>query len=81
MTTKDYREKSHLAIFLHYFKPHRKLFVLDLTFLGWRAAAALTLGILNVYVLPYTTLADPGYYEDALRRTNTGTGQENTQGE
>lgn len=30
MTTKEYREKSQLAIFLHYFKPHRKLFVLDM---------------------------------------------------
>ena len=31
MTTKDFREKSQLAIFLHYFKPHWKLFVLDLS--------------------------------------------------
>ncbi len=30
MTTKDFQEKSHLAIFLHYFKPHWKLFAADL---------------------------------------------------
>ena len=31
MTTKEFQEKSQLAIFLHYFKPHWKLFVLDLS--------------------------------------------------
>ena len=31
MTTKEFREKSALQIFLSYFKPHRKLFILDLT--------------------------------------------------
>lgn len=30
MTTKDYRERSALRIFLSYFKPHRKLFFLDM---------------------------------------------------
>lgn len=30
MTTQEYREKSALSIFLHYFKPHRRLFILDL---------------------------------------------------
>ena len=31
MTTKDYREKSPLVIFLHYFKNHKKLFALDVS--------------------------------------------------
>ena len=31
MTTRDYREKSALRIFLSYFKPHRKLFFLDMS--------------------------------------------------
>lgn len=31
MTTKDYREKHPLIIFLHYFRNHRKLFALDLS--------------------------------------------------
>ena len=31
MTTKDYQTRSPLRIFLSYFKPHRRLFVLDMT--------------------------------------------------
>ncbi len=31
MTTKDYQTRSPLRIFLTYFKPHRKLFILDMT--------------------------------------------------
>ena len=31
MTTKDYRRKSPLGIFLSYFKNHRKLFLIDIT--------------------------------------------------
>ena len=31
MTTREFQEKSALQIFLNYFKPHRKLFFLDLT--------------------------------------------------
>ena len=31
MTTKDYQTRSPLRIFLSYFKPHRKLFALDMT--------------------------------------------------
>ena len=31
MTTKDYREKSPLLIFLQYFKNHKKLFALDVS--------------------------------------------------
>ena len=31
MTTKEFRERSLLRIFLSYFKPHRRLFALDMT--------------------------------------------------
>jgi len=31
MTTKDFQEKSAFRIFLSYFKPHRKLFILDIS--------------------------------------------------
>ena len=31
MTTKDYQSKRPLVIFLHYFKNHWKLFLLDIT--------------------------------------------------
>ena len=30
MTTKEFQERSDLRIFLSYFKPHKKLFVLDM---------------------------------------------------
>ena len=30
MTTKDFQQKTSLQIFLSYFRPHRKLFVMDL---------------------------------------------------
>ena len=30
MTTKDYQSKSMLQIFLHFFRPHRRLFLLDM---------------------------------------------------
>ena len=32
MTTQDFQQKSALRIFLSYFKPHRRLFVMDLAF-------------------------------------------------
>ncbi|MEE3362263.1 MAG: ABC transporter transmembrane domain-containing protein, partial [Anaerovoracaceae bacterium] len=31
MTAKEFQNRSHFAIFLSYFKPHRKLFFLDMT--------------------------------------------------
>ena len=31
MTTREFQEKSMLQIFLAYFRPHRKLFVMDLS--------------------------------------------------
>ena len=30
MTTQEYREKGTFSIFLHFFKPHKKLFILDM---------------------------------------------------
>ena len=30
MTTKEFQERSALRIFLSYFKPHRKLFIIDM---------------------------------------------------
>jgi len=30
MTTKEFQQKSSLRIFLSYFKPHRRLFLLDM---------------------------------------------------
>ena len=31
MTTKEFQQKSALQIFLSYFKPHKKLFIMDLS--------------------------------------------------
>ena len=31
MTTREFQQKSPLAIFLSYFRPHRKLFIMDLS--------------------------------------------------
>lgn len=44
------------------------LFVLDLSFIGWSLLASLTLGILNIWVMPYLVLCDLAYFEDAQRR-------------
>ena len=41
------------------------LFVLDLSFIGWELLAALTFGILGIWTLPYITLSDLGYFEEA----------------
>ena len=30
MTTKEFQQKSSLQIFLSYFEPHKKLFIMDL---------------------------------------------------
>ena len=43
------------------------LFVLDLSFIGWELLTLLTCGILGVWTLPYTTLSDLGYYEEAQK--------------
>lgn len=45
-----------------------ELFVLDLSFYGWRLLITPTLGIINIWVTPYFTLSDLGFYEQALLR-------------
>ncbi|MBE6961969.1 MAG: ABC transporter ATP-binding protein [Ruminococcaceae bacterium] len=45
MTTKEYQEKSPLRIFLSYFKPHKKLFILDML-------CALTISVIDL-AFPY----------------------------
>ena len=44
------------------------LFVLDLSFIGWSLLASLTMGNLNIWVMPYLVLCDLAYFEDAQRR-------------
>ena len=47
MTTKDFQQKSALQIFLSYFKPHRKLFLLDM-------ACALMISVIDL-AFPYVS--------------------------
>ena len=49
-----------------------ELFVLDLSFIGWAMLAALTAGILNVWLTPYATLCDIAYFEEGQRRVGRG---------
>lgn len=42
-----------------------ELFVLDLSFFGWMILSNLTFGLLNIWLTPYMTLCDLGYYEKA----------------
>lgn len=44
------------------------LFVLDLSFLGWSILSSATLHLLDIWLQPYTTLCDLGYFEEAQRR-------------
>lgn len=53
------------------------LFVLDLSFIGWRFLSLLTFGILDIWLTPYITLSDLGYYEMAQHRAGTASGGEN----
>lgn len=45
-----------------------KLFVLDLSFIGWNILASITMGLLNIWLTPYKILCDLAYFEDAQRR-------------
>ena len=48
-----------------------ELFMLDLSFIGWSIVASLTFGLLNIWLIPYMTLSDLGYFEDASRRVSS----------
>lgn len=49
-----------------------KLFVLDLSFLGWGILSMLTLDILNIWVAPYRVQSNIGYFEELKRVTGVG---------
>ena len=48
----------------------KDLFVLDLSFLGWSILSILTLGILDILVLPYQTQCRLAYFEEGQRRVD-----------
>ena len=55
-----------------------KLFMLNLSFIGWNLLARLTYGLLNVIVLPYTATAYILFYEE-LKRENAISHENNPQ--
>lgn len=48
------------------------LFLLDLSFIGWGLLSALTLNILDIWVLPYRTQTDVGYFQTVKRVKGIG---------
>ena len=44
------------------------LFVLDLSFIGWDILSSITMGLLNIWLMPYKTVADLAYFEEGQRR-------------
>lgn len=44
-----------------------QLFALDLSFIGWNILSALTMGLLNIWLTPYTTLCDLAYFEEGQK--------------
>ena len=44
------------------------LFVLDLSFIGWEIVSNFTYGLLNIWLMPYKTLAELAYFEEGQRR-------------
>lgn len=48
------------------------LFVLDLSFFGWALLSALTLGIGNIWLTPYITQTDLGYFRQIKQVTGIG---------
>ena len=56
------------------------LFVLDLTFLGWKLLVSVSLGILGIWVNPYIMQTEMGYYQQikALKSPTPPYEQDNT---
>ena len=44
------------------------LFVLDLSFIGWSLLSTLTMGLLDIWLLPYIVVCDLAYFEEGQRR-------------
>ena len=49
-----------------------ELFVLDLSWLGWRILCSLTLGILSIWITPYIQQTDIGYFEAIKQSSGIG---------
>jgi len=59
------------------------LFVLDLSFIGWVFLSVLTLGLLNLWLTPYTSMSRVVFYENVSERyykdNNPTAGQQSTE--
>jgi len=55
-----------------------KLFMLDLSFIGWNLLARMTYGVLNIMVLPYTATAYILFYEE-LKKEKASSKENNPQ--
>ena len=55
-----------------------KLFMLDLSFIGWNLLARMTYSVLNIMVLPYTATAYILFYEE-LKKENAISHENNPQ--
>lgn len=64
MTTKEFQERSDLRIFLSYFKPHKKLFVLDMVCSPYHCAdrSGLSVPVPLVYVRAASAERIPGTF-------------------
>ena len=58
-----------------------KLFVLDLSFIGWEILSGFTSGILNIWLYPYIAQTDIGYFQTIKRIKGIGLLPENAPGE
>jgi len=69
----EVKAKDAIKISMRMTKGYKgKLFVLDLSFLGWFLLSGLTCGILSiVYVMPYYTSTLAGYYEELKEQALT----------
>ena len=48
------------------------LFVLDVTFIGWRMLSFLTLGVLDIWVTPYMAQTNVGYFQQIKKMKGIG---------
>lgn len=67
-----YRNPHQVLVASHHLmKGHRKqAFLLDLSFIGWWLLTFVTLGLSNIYALPYYTSATAIFYDNLIQQKN-----------
>ena len=74
MTETDAITESRKMMYGH----KMELFILDLSFLGWYLLAALTFGLLLLYVAPYHKAAHTAFYENLLATSSASSSASST---